>query len=86
MDTLKKELTEAEKAMFRGLGWEHLFDTNITAPGLYRMAVEKAFVDGVKNKYVEALRVSARRLFSSQYRGNVEHDNVILYAINNYIP
>lgn len=83
---LENELSEAEKAMFRGLGWDKLFHTSLHAPSMYQMAVEKAFIFSVKNKYSAALREAALRLYTGKYRGNAEHDSVILEAMANYIP
>lgn len=86
MTTLNEELTESEKVMFRGLGWDYLFNTSVTAPGLYRMAVDKAFSYGDKGKFVEALRAANFRLYTGKYRGNYEHDGVIIDSLTNYVP
>ena len=79
---LNEELSNAEKLMFEGLGWEYLFHTNVEVFGLYRMAVEKAFIENKNDGFTKALRVASKRLNECKYRGNKEHDNAILNEIH----
>lgn len=79
---LEEELSKAEKLMFEGLGFAHLFNIDINPMALYRMAVEKAFVENKENGFTKALRATFKRLNKCEYRRNKEHDDAILKEIH----
>lgn len=80
--TLEEELSKAEKLMFEGLGFSQLFLTDINPMALYRMAVEKAFLENKNDGYTKALRAAFKRLTKSEFRRNSQHDDVILKEIH----
>jgi len=78
---LKSILSVPEQKMFSKLGYSHLFDydesVGIQVIPLYRMAVEKCFVEKLDGPEVEALRKSYSRITNGEYRGCIQHDRLI---------
>lgn len=83
---LKSILSVPEQKMFSKLGYSYLFDYDdsiaIQVVRLYRMAVEKCFVEKLDGPEVEALRKSYGRITNGEYRGCIEHDRIIESELN----
>ncbi len=85
---LNEELSVNEKQMFRDLGWEYLFDTDVAIMSLYEMAIKRAFGDlsldepcwgtPVNPDAVLALQRAINHLYD-KYRRNPEFEELISY-------
>lgn len=77
------DYSEKEIKLLLFFGLEKLLDERdgfITPPTLYRMAVEKAFIDNLQGPEVESLRRCYKALIKSEiYRGTFEWDNLIQF-------
>ena len=76
---MKNEYSQKEIDLFKYFGYYDLIrDTNISAPVIYRMMIEKAFLEDMKGKPVESLRRCQKALNScSVYRLTPEWDAMI---------
>jgi hypothetical protein len=76
---MKPEYSQKEIDLIRYFGYDDLIhDNNISAPTIYRMMVEKAFLCDLRGKPVESLRRCQRTLNSCFiYRLTPEWDAMI---------
>jgi hypothetical protein len=71
-----KDYSEKEKQLIKAFGYENLL--TVVAPTLYRMMVEKAFINDMKGPHVESLRRCAKALQECKiYRLTKEWDDMI---------
>jgi hypothetical protein len=76
---MKNEYSQKEIDLFKYFGYDYFVsDGHISAPVIYRMMVEKAFLEDMKGKPVESLRRCQKALNScSVYRLTPEWDAMI---------
>jgi hypothetical protein len=85
MAKLKLEYSDQEIRMFRDLGWGYLFqgsyeDNPIATWAMYKIAVEKAFIENTQGPAVEALRKGTRAITECKpYRRTPEFEELIKY-------
>jgi hypothetical protein len=61
--------TEKEITLINSIGYAHLIPHIADGPGLYRLCVEKAFVEDMKGPHIEALRRAYKAILNcSPYR------------------
>jgi hypothetical protein len=86
MITINTEYSDQEIRMFRDLGWSYLFegkyvDHPIAVWAMYKMAVEKAFINNNQGPEVEALRKGMKAITECKpYRNTPEFEELIHYA------
>lgn len=86
LSRLHAEYSDQEIRMFKDLGWGYLFegsfvDNPIQVWGMYKMAVEKAFINKTEGPAVEALRKGIKAMTECKpYRRSPEFEELIHYA------
>lgn len=74
------EYSKAEIRLITTLGCNYLIKCNLMPPVLYRMLIEKAFLENLSGPAVEALRRGAKALFScAPYRLTPEFDQLVTF-------
>lgn len=78
----REDLSDAEILLTDYFGFSDI----ITASGiemvlLYRLMIEKSFMNEDKSVYSKALRLAWRHIQSGKYRRTLEFDNIILNQI-----